>query len=294
MKIGLYQVVLSDAVIPYLDPGFAPLDWRHNPCPEMREILIHDHMVKTGITKKHRLTGVLSAKFFVKTNLRSHDILNWIQSNPGHDIYLISGHPFVTYFGFNSIELANSFHRSDFGDVYNQVCGRLGVRPTSIDERQTNENFSYCSYFFATPEFWEEWHKNVIAPILTKGLIGDDLYDSIHSPASYTNDAPPVYLSPFIYERLISPYIAQAKLKSLYYKWASDDILNLAMSYELREHLERVMPIIDDMDMRNAWNHENKNFPLSEYMALRKRHSRHLFHNVDANNFNIPSITIPQ
>ncbi len=290
--IGIYQVVLSDRVVPYLDPSFTPLDWRHNPCPQLREVIIHDHMVMSGRTKRHSLTGVLSAKFFVKTSLRFHDVEKWIFDNPGYDIYFISGHPYLTYSAFNSIDLSKAFQRSDFDIITQQVCRHLNVRAYEKPERQTNKNFAYCNYFFATDAVWRDLHSNIINPLLSKSLLGSDLYGVLHSPAGYVAAAPPVYIAPFIYEKLVSPYIAQTSFKAKYYEWTKESIVNLCISDSMREYLERVIPVIDDLDARMAWTDENRGFPLREFISLRSKEKARPFDNVSSDDFNIPNTAV--
>ena len=71
-SIGIYQPFFKPALLERLDRGFIALDWLSNPAPALRELAIHRHIAAEKIYSRHQLTGLLSAKFFSKTKLKSH------------------------------------------------------------------------------------------------------------------------------------------------------------------------------------------------------------------------------
>jgi hypothetical protein len=95
--IGIYQPFFNEAVRQYLDPGFIALDWLQNPDPPLRELALHRHILQSRLFERHELTGLFSPKFFSKTGLTSSDVKDWINQNPGHEVYCFDGRPYVSY-----------------------------------------------------------------------------------------------------------------------------------------------------------------------------------------------------
>src|SRR5476649_1264864 len=112
--IGIYQPFYKTALIERLDCGFIALDWLSNPTPALRELALHHHIAVQNIYSRHRLTGLLSPKFFAKTKLRSQQVYAWIAGNPGYDIYLINGAPYGPYTTYDSVERSKIRHGAVF------------------------------------------------------------------------------------------------------------------------------------------------------------------------------------
>jgi len=293
-ELGIYQVVLSDEALPYLDPAFLPFDWRTNPTPELREIPIHAHFVRSGLTKKHRLSGVLSVKFYAKTGLTAADTAGWIAANPGYEVYLISGHPYLPYWGYNSLERGSAILRADLEQVMRKLCARIGIPLPAKMWRQTNLNSAYSSYFVATEDFWSNFHRDVISVMLSMDDLGVELSEGLYSHAWNATNSPPVFLAPLIYERIISLYVSLKNVKALYYPWSPETILNLRISEEFKLHLAEIMPKIDVIDKNMRWNEENMGLPLQEYLNFRAKSPGPIANFVNSADFNIPSVACPQ
>jgi hypothetical protein len=291
--IGIYQIVLDDAAVPFLDPGFSPFDWRGNPQPELREIVIHSHAARTQLYERHDLTGVFSAKFYSKTKLSSQKVFDWIADNPGHDIYLISGHPHSPYLAYNGIERAATLLNMDFETPMRALCERVGISLPPNLWRQSNRNVAYASTWVASRDFWQEWKSQVIDCFLSKDRLGAALYKASRMDIDHEYSAKPVVLAPYLYERLLSLYISTQKWKALYYPWSGAEILGLELAPEVKRTLSRIMPVIDDLDERDAWNAENRDYPSQEYHAMRSRFSGGEFNTFSPHDINLPSLFPP-
>lgn len=254
--VGIYQPFYKPSLIERLDPGFIPLDWMANPAPALRELAIHDHIARNRIFARHRLTGMLSPKFFAKTGLRSQRVHEWIAENPGHDIYLLSGGCHVPYFHYNGIVRNQILHSPHFEERMREVCGKIGFELPDEFPRQTNANRVGCSYWVASPAFWENWIADVVAPI--HELIGESAKtDDIFSYATHSAPAP-VYLLTFIYERMIDYYIERNRIDALYYPWDAQSILSFNYDPPVRAHLEMMIPLVDRIDASGPWTDRDK------------------------------------
>lgn len=245
--IGFYQPFFNEAVREYLDPGFIALDWTHNPRPELRELVLHAHILESRLFERHELTGLLSPKFFSKTGLTSREVKDWINDNPGHEIYCFEGRPFVPYTAFNSLERGNLRH-SGFEDGIRDVCRTIGFDFPSEFGRESIRQTIHCNYWCATPQFWEKWGKDVVSPILK--LESENHFAFRETP--YRSKTP-VFLIAFIYERMIGYYIRARGIDAAMFPWSEQRILGLNWPPLMRNYLQHNISWIDETDRGGHW-----------------------------------------
>jgi hypothetical protein len=287
VSIGIYQPFYKPALVERLDSGFIALNWLPNPAPAQRELALHHYIAVRKIYSKHRLTGVFSPKFFAKTNLSSQQVYDWIQDNPGHDIYLISGEPHLTYANYNAIERISIIQSSAFETRLRSLCGEIGFNLPDFSLRQTAANSCYCNYWIASATFWENWFKDVVAPIaeMIRRHKETDSFLAYGIHAAPT----PVYQLTFIYELLINHYILQKRVNSIYYPWNAQNILSLDYHPSIRAYLEDMMPLVDRIDARGQWNDKEKSWLRQRYAATRLVFAARERLSFDLADFDLPS-----
>jgi hypothetical protein len=266
-SIGIYQPFYKPALIERLDPGFIALDWLPNPTPALRELALHRHIAVNKLYARHQLTGLLSPKFFSKTGLRSRQVYDWISANPGHDIYLINGLPYIPYANYNSIERSTIVHHPRFESWARSLSDEIGLELSPELPRQTNANLCACNYWIASATFWEGWARDVIASIFE--LMGRRKQtDEIFGHLKYRAPSP-VYNVTIIYERLIDHYIARKKINALYYPWNAQSVLSLdCYKPSISAYLETMMPPVDRIDAAGPWSERDKAWLRKQYAAV--------------------------
>jgi hypothetical protein len=266
VSIGIYQPVFKPTVLKRLDPGFIPLEWLSNPAPALRELALHRHIAFNRLHARHKLTGLLSPKFFSKTNLRSQHVYEWILDNPGHDIYLINGMPYIPYANYNLIERSTIIHNPRFEEWTRFACNSIGLELPETLPRQTNANLCVCNYWVASAGFWDDLFRDVIAPLF-------DLFDrrnerdDIFGYHKYSAPSP-VYNLTIIYERLMDHYIAHKKVNALYFPWTGESVLALdRYTPSIRTYLETMIPLVDRID-EGEWSGSDKAWLRDKYSAI--------------------------
>jgi hypothetical protein len=264
--IGIYQPFFKPALIERLDPGFIPLDWLSNPTPALRELAIHRHIAVNRIYANHRLTGLLSGKFFSKTRLRSQQVYDWISDNPGHEIYLINGLPYVPYANYNLME-RSTIHHPGFESWARSVAAEIGLEFPEELPRQTNANLCVCNYWIASAAFWEGFARDVIAPLFE--LI-DRRQGTNEILAHHKYSAPsPVYNLTIIYEKLIDCYVTSKKINALYYPWNAKSVLSLdCYKPSIRSYLETMIPHVERIDAAGSWSDSDKAWLREKYAEV--------------------------
>jgi hypothetical protein len=266
LSIGIYQPFFKASVFERLDPGFIALDWMSNPTPALRELALHKHIAVQNIYSRHQLTGLLSPKFFSKTNLRSQQVYAWIADNPGHDIYLINGGPYSPYTTYNSVERGKISHDPAFESWMRALCGTIGFELPKELPRQTNANRCSCNYWIASPTFWESWVKEVLAPIFE--MMGNCREPGeILAYAGYRSPTP-VYNIAFVYERLIEYYVARKNFNATHYPWNAQSVLSLNYHPTVRVYLEEMIPLVDRIDAAGQWSDSDKAWLQERFATL--------------------------
>ncbi len=286
-SIGFYQPVFKEAVRSFLDPGFTALEWLHNPEPELRELALHLHLADARAFERHDLTGLLSPKFYSKTGLSSTRLTRWIGENPGYDLYGINGQPFVLYQAYNTIEQAAGCHGPDFEVKLRNLCAEIGLDLPTDFGRQNNLNALFCNYWCGTREFWTRWNRDVLKPLARVREQGSDLARGLFSATSYASPTS-VFLITFIYERLLSLYLASNKtIRYLAYPWKLQEIIDLPYHPRLKEYLIDVGPWVDELDRIGHWTAADR-LRLRSLCASRIRPS-YTANGFDPLNFDLPS-----
>ena len=267
-SIGIYQPFYKAELVSRLDKGFIPFDWMSNPAPALRELALHHEFAKNRIYLKHSLTGLLSPKFFSKTSLTSQHVKSWITDNPGRDLYIISGAPFVPYQNYNGIE-RNAARRPGFIKSLRELCQPLDLELPDEWPRQNNTNFSGCNFWIGSQAFWAAWNKAVVKPIMEM-IEGKRLPDHLLSQSPYPAPTP-VCLLTFMYERLIDFYVSSARVNCLYYPWTAQSLLALHYHPDIKDYLTDMVPAVDRIDQRGEWRTEERIWLHNRYDAVKRK-----------------------
>jgi hypothetical protein len=287
--IGIYQPLFNEAIREYLDPGFITLDWLHNPSPELRELALHHHILQSRLFERHKLTGLVSPKFFSKTGLTSHEVKDWINQNPGHEIYCFDGRPFVPYTSYNSIERGALSHPG-FEDWMRRVCRAVGFDLPVELGRQTNQQTIHCNFWCASASFLERWRKEIVLPIFR--LVQSDAFLAQKVFCETPCRSPtPVFLIVFIYERIMSYYIQIKGIDAAMFPWTEERILGLNWLPPMRDYLMQNIGWIDETDRRGQWTPDNRTKLAGEFSKLLSHADirAHEANTFDPNNYDLPA-----
>jgi hypothetical protein len=291
--MGIYQPLFNEAVREYLDPGFITLDWVHNPSPELRELALHDYIIQSRIFERHDLTGIVSPKFFSKTGLASREVKDWINQNPGHDVYCFDGRPFVPYTSYNSMERAALTHPG-FEDGMRRVCRAIGFDLPVELGRQTNRQAIHCNFWCASPSFWERWSREIVLPIFGLVQSNPPLANTVFCKTPYRSPTP-VFLIVFIYERIMGYYIQFKGINAAMFPWTPERILDVIQLSPMREYLARNIRWIDEIDRRGQWTRDDREKLTDVYGKLLSRADirGHEANSFDPGNFDLPARKVP-
>lgn len=222
MKIRLLQNCIAEHHFGLVQPGFEPLDFRHNPHPEMREFQIFQELYESQEYKKSDILGAVSTRFSGKSLLDGNDVRHWISDNPGYEVYVVNPYPQFAYTHKNLWQFSENTRDPNFTNKSQAVLERAGLdyRLDALGHH-SNSILSCCSYWFGTPSFWEAYMQDMVLPILklTRSELGEDLYSFLYEEQEYYGVAAHGCGSlPFLLERSVSLYLQKHReIRSLFY-----------------------------------------------------------------------------
>ena len=156
-NIHLFQIAYSAEIAEQIDSNYLILDNKQNERPDwfeywpIRKFLLKNEMIETDFY------GFFSPKFETKTNLKHHEVCDFIHNNAANiDVFLFSPQPDMSAFFLNVFEQAELFDPGTIS-VYEKFLDQIG-KPTELkslvmDARQ----IVFSNYFVARPSFWREW-----------------------------------------------------------------------------------------------------------------------------------------
>jgi len=153
---NIYQIYYDEESKSRLDPGFTPLDNSNNPRPDWREYWPIRNFFLNTVLNADELYGIFSPLFYGKTRLDSATVRQFIDSNPGHDVYSFSPFRQDSACYLNIFEHGDSYHPGmvNLTDAFLRSLGvEIDFHRLVMDLRTT----IFCNYFVAKPVFWEKW-----------------------------------------------------------------------------------------------------------------------------------------
>ena len=157
MTVSIYQIQYSDDVVGAFDPAFLKYDCRDNPESEKREVAHMLRFYDEGRWKHLGIThfGLVSPKFASKTGVSGESFVNWINANPGYDVYFINPFPQLSWWNFNVWTQGEFWHPglTELGDALFSAAGY----PIQIEllPRNTAASLSYSNYWVGSEGFWD-------------------------------------------------------------------------------------------------------------------------------------------
>jgi hypothetical protein len=253
MATSVYQIMYSDKIVGTFDPAFIKYDCRHNPEPQKREIAHMLRFYDEGAWRKlgSEHFGLVSPKFSIKAGMKGKNFIDWVDANPGFDVYFVNPFPQLGYWHFN-VWSNGEFWHPGLTDLANALFAAAGfsVRVENLP-RNTASSLLYSNYWVGNEKFW----KIYMAFVRKLASAVDDL-DTFERRKLFElapHYAPATYF-PFIFERLFSTFLVlNQEFTNLHYCYGRDEILN-----KCGKDMERFI-IREWADMIDTWDASGRN-----------------------------------
>ena len=220
----IFQIYFKPELKVHCDPAFTPLDNTDNPRPDLREWYVWDREYKNILEQNLDYWGFVSWKFKEKTNLTGEQALNFINTNPGYDVYLFN--PCI----LNEACFSNSWeqgdiHHPNISDIGNSFLKKIGYK--DIDVKYLNldrDKMVFANYIVGSKKFWARFMPFVHQifseaesdPEFKHQVFGEGLSNYAHdrSLPNFT----------FLLERLIPTFLELEKISSIGFTYTEDTL----------------------------------------------------------------------
>lgn len=223
-KTKVFQIYYKEEQLPTLDPAFVPYDNTSNLKPELREWYVWDKEYQRCVDDGLTHWGFVSAKFSSKTNISGQQFLDFIEANPGHDVYFINPCIANEALFLNGWEQGD-IHHAGLSSTCNTFLEKIGfegldVKTLVLDRTRT----MFASYIVGSKQFWSaylDFTRKIFTEAETDAafkqqVFGEGLSNYVHD-RSLSNFA-------FLNERLISTFIELKQFNAVAYQYTPETL----------------------------------------------------------------------
>lgn len=232
----IFQLYFKDELKQHLDPAFEPMSNVENPRPHLREWCKWDREHETVLEQNLDYWGYVSWKFKQKTGLSGKQAFEFIESNPGYDVYLFN--PCIV----NEALFANSWeqgdiHHPNISTIGNLFLSKMGYVNEDVKSLLLDRNKTvFANYVVGNRKFWTEFMEFSRAmfteaekdPVFETQVFGAGLSNYAHD-SSLPNFT-------FLIERLIPTFLELKDYKSIGYTYTKETALE-----KYREVFDEIM-----------------------------------------------------
>jgi len=225
VTVSVYQIQYSDDVVGAFDPAFIKYDCRADPEPEKRETAHMLRFYDEGAWVRHGAEhfGLVSPKFADKVRLGGTDVIDWMEANPGYDVYIINPYPQLSYWHYNVWTQGELLHPGvcALADALFAAAGH-SIRVETLP-RNTAASLLYSNYWVGNEAFWRVYMAFVRSIAAAADDLGADDREKLFGPAPH--NAPATYFA-FVFERLFSTFLVLHEgVAGLPYPYSREDVL---------------------------------------------------------------------
>ena len=261
----VFQIYYKQDLVEHLDPAFVPLDNTANLRPELREWYIWDKEHQSRLDEELDFWGYFSWKFKEKTNLSGQQVFDFIEANPGYDVYLFN--PCV----INEAVFVNSWeqgdlHHPNISAIGNKFLSKIGYEDVDVSSMVLDRNKTvFANYIVASRDFWIRF-MNFSRQLFTQAEFDSDFNNDVFGSgrSNYAHDKTLPNFT-FLIERLVSVFLELQQFNCIGYTHTNPTEMNakyqpyfgdiLALS-DLKVAINRY----ESDELYHIWNHYRTKF----------------------------------
>lgn len=245
----IFQIYYKSELIEHLDPAFTPLDNTDNLRPELREWYLWDKHHESVLAEGLDYWGFVSWKFKEKINLTGQQALNFINDNPGYDVYLFN--PCIV----NEAVFANSWeqgdlHHPNISGIGNEFLKKLGYTDVNVSSMLLDRNTTvFANYMVGSRNFWTkfmDFSRRIFTEADKDPVFYQQVFGAGLSNYAYDKSLPNFT---FLIERLVPTFIELEEIKAIGFKHTEETLP------------EKYQPFVNDImalsDLKIAINQYN-------------------------------------
>ena len=220
----ILQIFFKPEQMAQVDGAFTPYDNTATPRPELREWYIWDKEYDKLSAEGLDYWGFVSWKFKEKTNLRGQDVLNYINANPGYDVYLFNPCIVNEAVFINSWEQGDNYH-PNISAIGNSFLHKLGYADYDVREVLLDRNRTvFANYVVGNSKFWDKFMA-FSRQLFTEADKDAEFKHQVFGEglSNYAHDKSLPNFT-FLIERLIPTFLELEDMKVLPYRYTAETL----------------------------------------------------------------------
>jgi hypothetical protein len=260
LNTKIFQIYFKPELKQHCDPSFTPLDNTDNPRPELREWDVWNRNHETILEQNLDYWGYVSWKFKEKTNLTGEQVFNFINTNPGYDVYLFN--PCI----INEAVFTNSWeqgdiHHPNISSIGNKFLAKLNYKDVDVKSMILDRNKTvFANYVVGNQDFWNRFmnfSRRLFTEAETDSVFKDEVFGAGRSNYAHDNSLPNFT---FLIERLIPTFLELERFNSIGYTYTSPTELDakyhrIWSDIQPLSDLKKAINQYESDELYNIWNH---------------------------------------
>jgi hypothetical protein len=260
LNTKVFQIYFKPELKQHCDPLFTPLDNTDNPRPDLREWDVWNRNHEAILEQNLDHWGYVSWKFKEKTNLTGEQVFNFINTNPGYDVYLFN--PCI----INEAVFANSWeqgdiHHPNISGIGNKFLAKLNYKDVDVKSMILDRNKTvFANYVVGNQDFWNRFmnfSRRLFTEAETDSVFKDEVFGAGRSNYAYDNSLPNFT---FLIERLIPTFLELEGFNSIGYTYTSPTELDakyhrIWSDIQPLSDLKKAINQYESDELYNIWNH---------------------------------------
>ena len=222
----IFQIYYKSDLVEYLDPAFLPLDNTANPRPELREWYNWDQAHEQRLSENLDYWGYVSWKFKEKTNLTGQQAIDFINANPGYDVYLFNPCIINEALFMNSWEQGD-IHHPNISVIGNKFLAKVGYEDIDVKSMILDRNKTvFANYVIGNRDFWTrfmDFSRKLFIEADADPEFKEEVFGAGRSNYAHDRSLPNFT---FLIERLIPTFLELEGFNSIGYTYTSPDEMN--------------------------------------------------------------------
>ena len=153
MKI--YQIWYDDISKSHIDTNFISFDNTNPEKPNEFEYGVMRKIYHSECWSDINYLGILSWKFKQKTHINANTAINFINKNPGYDVYTFN--PFHYAKNIQSVWLQGELCHPGILDLTKFLFTKANIDINILSIPQTTTMHCFCNYWVANKKFWDTY-----------------------------------------------------------------------------------------------------------------------------------------
>ena len=221
----IFQIYFKPELEQHLDPAFVPMSNIDNPRPQLREWCKWDREHENILEQNLDLWGYVSWKFTEKTGLSGQQALDFIDANPGHDVYLFNPCILNEAVFLNSWEQGD-VHHPNISAIGNKFLQKIGYTDVDVKEIVLDRNRTvFANFVIGNRDFWTRFmnfSRKLFSEAELDAEFKEQVFGAGHSNYAHDKSLPNFT---FLIERLLPTFLELEEFNVLPYQYTSETVL---------------------------------------------------------------------